>query len=271
MKEREEDVVVVQELFNFRHEVIDGMAEAGFCHYVATPFGVHGSGLAIFSKHSIDMIDFIDWFDKTGPNSEAPVDPESLWADKGVMYARIKKDDENYHVFNTHTQSDSLRSWGLDTHRVRLGQFSKMRTFVEKKVGWASIELVLLSGDFNEDKKNTQFYEDMMGILYAGEPVVKGKYRYTYDTSKNPFLNNVRVALFKRAWRWIKQFFWPASKTDKVQEFLDYVLVSRRGKQPRKAHCEILKPQWPKDCGEENCMVSDHFPNTCTFETHHFP
>lgn len=157
MKERDEDVVVVQELFNLRDKVIDGMAAAGFCHYVSTPFDGDGSGLAIFSKHRINAFDFIDWFDWTGTGSTTLPDFEAL-ADKGVMYARIKKDGQNYHIFNTHTQSSS---W-LDYHYVRKLQYEKIREFAKRVTGFAPGELILYAGDFNEDKNKTQYYEEML-------------------------------------------------------------------------------------------------------------
>jgi len=225
--------------------VIDGMASAGFCHYVSTPFGQSGSGMAIFSKYEIKTIDFIDWFDWTGQNSDTLVDPEAT-ADKGVMYAKIEKDGENYHVFNTHTQSNSVR----EHHDTRLGQYIKIREFASE-LELPPTELILFGGDFNENKykenNNQRYYRGMLEELHAVEPKVEGNLQYSLSTSENPFLASL----------WGAQSF---------EQLLDYVLVSRHGKTPRNSHCEILKPQWPQDCGTAECMLSDHFPYTCTFE-----
>jgi endonuclease/exonuclease/phosphatase family metal-dependent hydrolase len=251
-KERDEDVVMFQELFSLRDEVIDGMAAAGFCHYVATPFGADGSGMAIFSKYPMTKIDFLDWFDWTGENSETSWDPEAV-ADKGVMYAKIEKDGENYHVFDTHTQSDSLG----DAHQTRITQFAKIRDFANHFLGDSTSELILFGGDFNENKyphdlKKAEYYGTMLQELQAVEPTVVGNLKYSYDTEENPLLASLWEEKYPgQSWR----------------ELLDYVLVSKRGKQPHESHCEIIKAQWPTDCNQQNCMLSDHFPNSCTFVT----
>lgn len=48
---RDEDVILMQELWSFHDQVRDGMAAAGYCNYVMTEHGGRGSGLGIFSKH----------------------------------------------------------------------------------------------------------------------------------------------------------------------------------------------------------------------------
>ena len=79
-KNRDEDVVLMQEIWS-NHDVIrDGMAAAGFCHYVMTE-KKSGSGLAIFSKLPMSENSFKDWFDvfcyrsddrRISPKSGAP-------------------------------------------------------------------------------------------------------------------------------------------------------------------------------------------------------
>ena len=64
-EDRDEDVVLFQEVWSYHDVLRDGMAEAGFCHYVMTERS-SGSGLAIFSKHPIENADFSDWFDAFG-------------------------------------------------------------------------------------------------------------------------------------------------------------------------------------------------------------
>lgn len=260
IKQRDEDVVVVQELFNLQKEVMDGMAAAGFCHYVTAPFA-HGSlpklpndgpGLAIFSKYPIQTVDFIDWFDWFGEKEGRLLDPEAF-ADKGLMYAKILKDSDNYHIFNTHTQSNSLR----EHHDTRVGQFVKIRDFAEEVTGVTPSELILFGGDFNEDKylhgNKQKFYKEMIEELHAVEPKVIGDLQHSLDTKENPMLANL----------------WAGTSTATFRELLDYVFVSTRGTQPINSHCEILRPQWPLDCSTAECMLSDHFPNTCTFEVRH--
>lgn len=246
MKERDEDVVVVQELFSLRDEVIDGMAAAGFCHYVSTPFDQDGSGMATFSKHPIKTFDFVDWFDWSGQNSKTHYDLEAL-ADKGVMYAQIEKHGHKYHVFNTHTQSNS----NGDQHEIRMGQYTTIKKFAQRA---PRNELILFGGDFNEDKFNKKngpkYFKEMLQELDAEEPKYRGNLKYTLDEIENEILQDL--------WAW-------DNLKEKFRERLDYVLISNRGKKPRESYCEILKPQWPKNCAAKECMLSDHFPNTCTF------
>mmetsp|Transcript_134377 Transcript_134377/g.258616 ORF Transcript_134377/g.258616 Transcript_134377/m.258616 type:complete len:225 (+) Transcript_134377:1-675(+) len=223
------------------------MAAAGFCHYVSTPFGQTGSGMAIFSKYEIKNWNFIDWFDWTGEGDRL-LDPEAT-ADKGVMYAKIEKDGENYHIFDTHTQSNSMR----EHHDTRLGQYRKIQQFA-KSLKLNPTELILFGGDFNEDKykhgNQQKYYKEMLEELHAVEPELKTNLKDSLSTDANPFLANL----------------WAGTRTEHFVELLDYILVSTEGKQPRTSYCQILKPQWPKDCSKAECMLSDHFPNTCTFE-----
>lgn len=244
----EEDVVVFQELFNHRELVISGMVAAGFCHYVVTPFGDDGDGTAIFSKQPIGTIDFYDYYDFLGENSEGvPLQFEAIFTDRGIMYAEILKDGTSHHVYNTHTLSNSLR----EEHTRRLVQYMAMKTVAADK---SHEDFVYFAGDMNEDKYNRhvgdEYYLAMLHELNAHEPDQEvGGQRYSYDNVNNP----------------LPAIYYPPEDQE-YQELLDYVLVSNAHAQPLSEGCTILTPTWPRDCGNDvSCQVSDHYPVTCEF------
>jgi len=252
---RNEDVIVFQEMFNLRHEVIEGMVAAGFCHYVVTPFGDDGIGLgnwgdgtAIFSKYPIGELDFWDYYDFTGENSiGVPIQFEAAFTDRGIMYAEIKKGGRSHHVYNTHALSNSLN----EEHLKRMGQYLAMKEVTEGK---SADDLVLFAGDMNENKYNEhvgdEYYQKMLAELNASEPRTVGDQLYSYDNVKNTLLAAEYELPDVKVW----------------QELLDYVLVSNAHLQPSDSFCEILTPQWPENCdGSADCQVSDHFPVTCTY------
>jgi len=260
-KDRDEDVVVMQELFRWQDDVIKGMGEAGFCHHVVNFQGIEGSGLGIFSKWPIEDLDFVDWFDAFGNGDSTQWNNFEAWADKGVMYAKINKDGKYYHVFDTHTQSNSV-DW-VPGHEARMVQYKRIREFVED-LEIPKTELVLLGGDFNEDKTHgkeheSNEYKAMLKELHAEEVPILGENQHTQST----YLNNLLMKLWEGDPTW-----------SEYRELLDYVLpyYGDNG-HPTQAlpddtsFCEILIPQWPKGCNNRECMLSDHFPMTCNFYT----
>jgi len=244
---RDEDVIVFQELFNLREKVTAGMVAAGFCHYVVTPFGDDGDGTATFSKHPIGEVDFWDYYDFTGEDSEGvPLQVEALVTDRGIMYAEVLKDGQSNHIYNTHTLSNSL----TEEHLRRMGQYTAMREVSEGK---SASDLVLFAGDMNEDKYNhkvhDEYYLNMLRELDATEPRQEGDQQFSYDNVKNPLPAT-----------------WYPPEEQVYEELLDYVLVSNAHLQPSDSSCSILKPVWPEGCGGSiACQVSDHFPVTCTY------
>lgn len=244
---RDEDVVVFQELYNLREQVIEGMVAAGFCHYVVTPFGQLGDGTAIFSKHPINEIDFWDYFDLFGcANSECAPEIESAITDRGIMWAEIMKDGISHQVYNTHTLGNS----NGEQHLLRLGQYMLMK---EAALERESTDPVYFAGDLNEDKfaedVGDQFYQAMLQELNAFDPELVGDQKFSYDNVKNT----------------LTETFQPLDVTV-FEERLDYALVSNAHLQPSASQCEILTPVWPEDCGNEPiCQISDHYPVTCKF------
>jgi exonuclease III len=250
---RDEDVVVFQEVFSNSQEVKRGMADAGFCHHVTTNKGNSGSGMAIYSKFPILYTDFVDWFDAFGVGESTYAYNAEAYADKGVLYAQIQKGDSLIHVFDTHTQSDSYG----DEHSVRMSQYEMFHNFIIKQK-IPEDQLILLGGDFNEDKYfpnpedlpppfEGQYYKEMLHDLDASAFPILGSNFHTQSTEQNPFLAEL----------------WEGTDTASFELLLDYVLAFRQGMTPAdSSSCEILHPTDP-----DGGMLSDHFPMTCTI--HH--
>ena len=248
---RYEDIVLLQEVWSFHDELRNGMSDAGYCHYIMTEETI-GSGLAIFSKHPIDQQhinkdeQYVSWLN--GIISATPTDVES--AAKGVLYANITKDGHNIHVFNMHTTSDSFG----DNNDIRVEQFNIVKDFVDSK-DIPSNELVLLGGDFNEDKDcrtntcngtdakctNQTYYSEMIEILSADTPTYKGD-SFTYDTEQNTLLKGL----------------YSGEDCDYYRYTLDYILYSKKHMIPsEESSCEVVF--------SDGIDLSDHLPVSCIY------
>jgi len=251
-KDRDEDVVLMQEIWS-NHDVIrDGMTGVGFCHYVMTE-RTSGSCLAIFSKHPISEMFFKDWF---AAGELDPLNPETYIADKGVLYARVMKDKQPINIFNMHTNSDSLG----DSHDVRLTQFNIVKELVDSKT-ISTEELVLFGGDMNEDKdcrlmncdrqakcENRTYYSEMLMALSAEDLEISTETTdpWTYNTENNAFLKSL----------------YETSECDQYQYLLDYIFYSIDHLAAKSSSvCEVLNP-----LSEEGTDLSDHFPLTCVID-----
>jgi len=239
------DVVIMQELFDEWEEIRDGMIQAGYCHYMTTTNSNWGCGMAVYSKYEIKKTDFEDWFDNRGGKRTGQAE---AWADKGVMYTKIRKDGKNYNIFNTHTQSNSVG----DGHPMRMYQFGVINKLVEK-LHIPTNEMVLIGGDLNEDKfseEHSNYFEEMLNKMNVAEPnqiVNNENPKYSYNTEENAFLKT----------------FWP-DDDENYKEFLDVVLYKKNYLQPGSSSCKIVKPKHPD--GSEGNNLSDHYGNVCTFK-----
>jgi len=253
MKTRDEDVIMVQELFSYHDKIRDAMIEASYCHYVATTYGLTGSGLAIYSKYPIEEHNFEEWPSWT-------TNFENLLDSKGVLYAKIRKGEEYVHVFNLHTTSTSYE-FGSQSDREE--QFWQTRRMIDYK-NINMNELVLVGGDMNTNRyadeheameenvrsngewiTGEQNYNLMRELLGAGAFNTIGNYNFTYDTVENPLTRSkYEVGEIHR-------------------QLLDYMLYDQHGLLPyQESFCEIIKPV-DADIGYHEGMLSDHLPVTC--------
>lgn len=152
-------------------------------------------------------------------------------ARKGVIYARIRKQDRPVHVFATHTNASSGH------HKARAKQLTIVRQLI-RSCQIPETEPVLIAGDLNVNRAD-QEYQSMLDLLEAKQPDVQG-HPYTYDPKTNGLA---------AGWE---------------QMFLDYVLYSRRHLQPQVSENEVIKLQctrWRQRWWlREHRELSDHYP-----------
>ena len=167
-------------------------------------------------------------------------DAEDCISAKGVIYAKINKGGNPYHVFGSHTQA-----WNAEKNQAtRLNQFHQMRDFIDGR-SISSDEPVIIAGDLNVDKINfPQEYTTMLNVLNAEELPRNGGYAYTY----NGYVNN-----------------W----TDGAPENLDYVLYSTAHLQPTSSESKVLTPRSIHADVFTKYDLSDHFAmaGNLTFDT----
>ena len=220
------DVVVFSELFenNRRADFLERVrGQYPYQTQVVDRSGaIEDGGVLIVSRWPIEHEDQITFSD---------CDSDDCMAAKGVMYARINKGGQKYHVFGSHTQA-----WPNPKNQMtRAQQFREMKTFMDQQNIPAS-EAVIIAGDLNVDKTNyPQEHQQMLSILNASEvPQTANSYPYTADG---------RIS----AW------------TDGVPEFLDYVLTSNEHLQPGHAVSDVRVPRSIDASVFTKYDLSDHF------------
>jgi endonuclease/exonuclease/phosphatase family metal-dependent hydrolase len=126
---------------------------------------------------------------------------ESVFADKGVKYAKIDKLGQIIHVFNTHTsgqpeENDAMGNW------------------IRATVPYNYNDIVIMGGDMNTRLYEADYYQ-MMDSLEAVEP--------TYNS-----LANEQIAM--RGTTWGYNHF--NSGRNDVANFIDYVFAHKKFKVP---------------------------------------
>ncbi len=171
-------------------------------------------------------------------------------ADKGVLYVKInkeiKKGEKNYfHIFGTHLNNGN---WGIQKKQLKI-----IRNFIgAQKI--PKSEPVLIAGDMNIRKSNTNQFNAMLGIL--GASYFSGNQLKGHPFSSDGPLNDLG---------------------DGSPSYLDYVLYSTRHSQITKAsfaEVRILRSydEW-KEFAHEKAMwdLSDHFPVYANYHFHYDP
>ena len=229
------DAIVFSELFDNsrRQTFLDALkAEYPYQTQVVDRSGsIEDGGVLIVSRYPIDSESQIAFND---------CDAEDCMSAKGVIYAKINKGGNPYHIFGSHTQA-----WTADKNQdTRLSQFQQMRDFIDSR-DISSSEAVIIAGDLNVDKINfPQEYNTMLNVLNAEEVPRNGGYAYTY----NGHVNN-----------------W----TDGAPENLDYVLYSSAHLQPVSSESKVLTPRSIHRDVFTKYDLSDHFGmvGNLTFDT----
>mmetsp|Transcript_63123 Transcript_63123/g.71473 ORF Transcript_63123/g.71473 Transcript_63123/m.71473 type:complete len:429 (+) Transcript_63123:65-1351(+) len=254
---RDEDVVLMQEIWSLREEVVSAMTkQAGYCHYtIAGGTTTDGSGLAIFSKYEIVETDFIGFGVGSWSGWGVGTFTDAALFNKGVLYAKIRKGDGQFHhIFNTQTLSDTFG----DQHYARVLQYKVMDDFIRSKA-IPQDELVIIGGDMNEDKhcqqydvvsegqapvhvcEDMEYYQTMLKKLSVVLPPLQGNLTFTY-TSDNTLVDPTNIH---------------------YNQLLDFVLYRDDYLIPNtdSTTCTILHARDP--AGND---LSDHEAMTCEFQ-----
>ncbi|WP_158527305.1 endonuclease/exonuclease/phosphatase family protein [Pelagibaculum spongiae] len=180
-----------------------------------------GSGTRILSRWPISVEDSFKYTVCNGIQCAAT---------RGVIYLKINKQGNPYHVFATHTQSEDD-----DANRnMRLAQLQQMGEYI-RSLNIPADEPVIMAGDFNVNKIDLAEDRDYLeAVLGATEPANRG-HGFSYDADTN---------------------FW--AKQPYVQ-FLDYTLTSNNHLQPNSAYQEIFAPRTMTDALWGEWDLSDHY------------
>ncbi|PAJ76246.1 phospholipase [Pseudoalteromonas sp. NBT06-2] len=222
------DIIVFSELFdNSRREIFLNALKDEYPYQtkvVDKLNSIEDGGVVIISRWPIENEAQITFND---------CDAEDCMSAKGVMYVKINKGGNPYHIFGSHTQA-----WTKEKNQVtRTKQFHQMRDFIDNQYISES-EPVIIAGDLNVDKiKYLDEYYAMLNILNAQEvPRVEG-YEYTFNGAVN---------------NW----------TSGTKENLDYVLYSTAHLIPITSYSKVLIPRSIHADVFTKYDLSDHFAIT---------
>lgn len=148
------------------------------------------------------------------------------YALKGFAYVKLQVNDQYYHLVGTHLQSEDS---GCNDHwAVRQAQLREISDWLVSR-NLPKDEVVLIAGDMNIDRRNTEQYSAMLDILQASEPRYAGV-SSSFDTLRNG------LALERYG-----------ARSGDDSEYLDYILTLKDHRQPDIWHNLALDapaPQW---------------------------
>lgn len=204
------DVLLLQEVFSDWHRklLLDDLA-ADYPHRTRVVGRDRGfrqdGGIVILSKWPIER--------ETQRGFGALCAASDCLADKGVLYARIRKQALTFHVFATHLQS------GTDQSAMRSRQIAVVRDLIDE-LALPTDEPVLIGGDLNTDRFTDQrdgAFTAMTRVLNAvhPEPPPGGAHEPTLDPAHNRLVTQ-------------------------EAEYVDYLLYSAAHLRPRSASNEVF-------------------------------
>lgn len=179
------------------------------------------AGTFIFSRWPIDVEKHFFFDDCNGIQCAAS---------RAVIYTKIRKQGNPYHVFATHTQSSDDQP----NRDARLKQINQMAGFIQS-LSIPANEPVIYAGDFNVNKIGLpQDRDTMETVLSAVEPTNTG-HNLTFDSNTN---------------HWAEAPY---------LEYLDYTLYSSVNLVPLSATQEAFAPRSISDAMWKKWDLSDHY------------
>ena len=221
---RGHDVLLLQEAYSNRHRERRLAERADDYSYPSPVLGrdrglAQDGGVVILSRWPIE--------DERQRLFGKLCDRSDCLADKGILYARIEKQGQAFHVFATHLQS------GRISRDTRERQMSVLRDWIDA-LDLPADEPVLIGGDFNTDlfsDPDTGAFTSMTRILGARhpEPPQGAEHEPTYDPPTNALAGGFRA------------------------RYVDYVLYSDRHLAPVEATNAVRRVE------AEGRPLSDHY------------
>lgn len=189
-----------------------------------------GGGVVVLSKYEIDHSDELIYSDASGLDQ---------LSNKGVVYARIIKEGQPFHIFASHLQAYA------DSQAVRESQLKEYASFVSGQK-LAQSDPVLHAGDFNIDLHDKKNFGNLLKIMKVQTPELSFEEQrpFSYDP-----VSNGLAAKGKPEW-------------------LDYILISDQHAKPSSAKISIRKMKANKKLSKAVSVddLSDHFAILGTFE-----
>ena len=202
-KSGEYDVVIFNEGFDSeaRDIIVDGMRKVGYpyaTNVIDKPMALSNGGVFVVSRHSFEAIGERIYSDSCGDDSMAA---------KGVRLVKFAKNGQNIYLAATHLQADR----GAKQRKVREGQLRSLSTVLSDFTTDARADggLVLITGDFNICAVNDADEFAAAQITLRAEFVGKRPAGFTSSPDENQLC----------------KYRYPKAPN----EWLDYILVSRRG------------------------------------------
>merc|ERR1712050_15091 len=135
---------------------------------------------------------------------------------KGVMYAKINKEGQRYHVFGTHLQAQE----SAENDRIRILQAGEFKQFAASK-NLASTDRVIYAGDLNAEWIHNPTH--VTDIVKALDAVIVPKSSDSHPYTEDGAINNV------------------AEKTTN-QFWLDYIMYPKNSQHPKSPTMKSFSP-----------------------------
>ncbi len=264
------DILVLNEVIpgEIYDSVSRGLRSIGFIHQT-TPFRdgtlMGSSGVVVLSRHRISQTQHI-FFGSTCAGIDC-------LCSKGVLYVRVLVDNGSraVNVFGTHMQA-----WPTaEGHDVRRKQVEVIRRFMDQ-IRIPDREPIILCGDLNMDlfTNNAELKHLMFRLNMDMPEIDKHSNPYTVDPKINILVGSDDPQAYANAeyplgcaQEYLETLACPCCPS----EWLDYVLVSKRGLVPisSKITSVVVKvPEFDMHLGStirvKSKDVSDHFPVVAT-------
>ncbi|CAA0141723.1 sphingomyelin phosphodiesterase [Tenacibaculum maritimum] len=168
-----------------------------------SPFVTNG-GVKIYSKWPIEYDEQLIFKNSLRGTAD-------YLSNKGASYVRINKNGKKFHIIGTHLQADEAKK---DGSGIRKLQLDELQYWIAQKIKSGKIpsnEPIIFAGDFNIPHYDIEKIKEMTTILQSNEVKLQGDL-HSYDESQNTILQS--------------------NGNKYPPQTLDYILVSKQGKQP---------------------------------------